>query len=180
MRNKIILMCFVFVCSAGALNGQKANRQEKSKFVVVPSEQVLVTTAEQPGCPLQLEEVKYLAAIEGGGSPSFEIRNKGNKPIRSFTVGGPDWTMSWSQKVTKKLLMPGERAEGLNDAEIVNVSDELRDKLNLKGPMRSILVIMVVRVEYADGSTYSAETTYEALQKYTERLGYLLANSKSK
>jgi hypothetical protein len=180
MRQKLIILSFVFVCSAGALNGQNADRQEKSKFVVVPSEQVLLTTAEQPGCPLQFEDVKFLAAVDGGGTPSFEIRNKGTKPIRSFTVGGPDWTMTWSEQFTKKLLMPGEKAEGTDDVEIVSLSNELRDKLNLKGPMRSILVIMVVRVEFADGSTYSAESTYEALKKYTEKLDNLIANAKSK
>lgn len=88
--------------------------------------------------------------------------------------------MTWSEQFTKKLLMPGEKAEGTDDVEIVSLSNELRDKLNLKGPMRSILVLMVVRVEFADGSTYSAESTYEALKKYTEKLDYLLANAKSK
>ena len=179
MRQKLIILYFVFVCSAGA-NGQNADRQKNSKFVVVPSEQVLMTTAEQPGCPLQFEEVKFLAAVDGGGSPSFEIRNKGTKPIRSFTVGGPDWTMTWSEQFTKKLLMPGEKAEGTDDVEIVSLSNELRDKFNLKGPMRSILVIMVVRVEFADGSTYNAESTYEALKKYIDKLDNLLANAKSK
>lgn len=179
MRLKlIIIVCFLLAFYAGAIQGQKTPNEDRLKFVVVPSEQILVTIAEQPGCPLKFEEVKYLAALDGGGTPSFEIRNRGTKPIRNFTVGGTDWTMSWSEQFTKKLLMPGETAEGNDDVEIVNLSDQLREKLNLSGPMKSVLVLMVIKVEFADGSAYNAESTYKALQKYTEKLDNLIINSK--
>jgi hypothetical protein len=177
---KIMMFCFVCLIGVGAGNAQKIDRQEKSKFVVMPTDLILVTVAQQPECPLRLEDVKYLAGTDGGGSPSFFIRNTGTKPIRSFIVGGPDWTMSWSERFTKRLLMPGERAEGPDNAEIVTLSDELRDKMNLKGPMRSVLVLMVIRVDFADGEVFSAESTYKALQTYTERLGELAAKAKSK
>lgn len=173
MLQKIIILCFVCACSATATYSQELRRQDRSKFVVVPPEQVLLTIAAQPGCPLQFEEVKYLAGVDGGGSPSFLVRNKSVKPIRSFTVGGTDWTISWPNEFTKRLLMPGERAAADDDVEIVNLSNELRDKLNLRGAMRSILVLMVVKVEFADGSNFSNESTYQALQEYSEKLSEL-------
>ena len=45
----IILMC---VCLAISVQGQQAVQQEKSKFVIVPDQQVLVTIAYQPGSEL--------------------------------------------------------------------------------------------------------------------------------
>ena len=83
------------------------------------------------------------------------------------------------REVHPKIANPGGKAFlGDDDVEIVPLSDELRDKLQLKGSMRSVLVLMVIRVEYADGSVYNAESTYEALQKYTETLINLKANAK--
>ncbi len=181
MKDKIILLCFMCLCFAGSANSQQVDGKQKWKFVVVPAEQVLVTVAAQPLCPIQFENIKYLAGVDGGRSPSFTVRNKGNKPIRAITVGGSDWTLEWSEKFTHTLLMPGGEAfseKEEDDVEIVPLSDELRNKLQLKGSMRSVLVLMVIRVEYADGSVYDAEPTYKALQKYTEMLTDIMANAK--
>jgi hypothetical protein len=163
-----------------SVSGQQSGTQKKWKYAVVPPEEVLMVIAYQPESGLQFEEVKYLAGVDGGNSPSFLVRNKGTKPIRSFTVGGPWGTETWSEEFTKKLFMPGERTvpDG-DDAEIVPLSKELREKLKLNGSMKAIGVLMVVRVEYADGSVYSAEPAYEALQKFSDELGELKDNVKS-
>ena len=165
----LVLILLGFACLATA---QQLIHQTPQRFVVVPPEQVLMTVMSQPECPIQFEQVRFLASVEGGGaSASFVVHNNGPKPIREFTIGGPDWTMTWSEKFTKKLLMPGERAfEGKNDVEIVRLTDELRHKLELNGPMKAILVVMVIDVEYADGTTYDARPAYHALRKYSERL----------
>lgn len=182
MRQSIIFIFLICVCFTASMSGQQSNRQEKEKFVVVPEQQVLVAIAYQQGNPLQFEEVKYLAGVSGSGSPSFSMRNKGSKPIRSFTIGRPWGTETWSEKFTKKLLMPGEMAAlGSADAEIIPLSDEMRGKLKLAGDtMRAVSVLMVVRVEYADGTVFSAESIYDAFQKYVERLTELQANAKSR
>lgn len=181
MKRSIIYIFLTCVCFTVFVSGQQADRQVKEKFVIVPDREVMVVIAYQPGSPLQFEEVKYLVGVKGGGTPSFSVRNNSNKPIRSFTVGGPWGTETWSEKFTKKLLMPGETdASATTGVEIVSLSDEMRDKLKPTKPMRAISVLMVVRVEYADGSVFSAEPTYEALQEYTERLTELQANAKSR
>lgn len=178
MKDKLILLCFSWLCLLSTASSQETGKQQKWKYVVAPPEQFLVTVAYQPKCPLQFEEVKYLAGLDGGGSPAFIVRNKGDKPIRAFTVGSSGWTLGWSEKFTKKLLLPGERAFGDDDVEIVPLTGELRDKLKLNGPMRAVIVLMVIRVEYADGSVYSAESTYKALRAYSEDLSELKANTK--
>jgi len=137
-----------------------------------------MTIASQPESPIRFEEVKFLASVDGGGnSPAFHVTNIGSKPIRSFTIGGPDWTMTWSEEFARKLLMPGEKALAKDDVEIVPLTDKLRANLKLDKPM-AVLVVMVIEVQYADGTNYNARPTYQALQKYTERLLELKSSAK--
>lgn len=175
MKYKIAMLVFILLAFACSTTAQQLPSPTSQKFVIVPPEQVLMTVMSQPECSIQFEQVRFLASVEGGGaSASFVVHNNGVKPIREFTIGGPDWTMTWSERFTKKLLMPGERAfEGKNDVEIVRLTDELRHKLELNGPMKAILVVMVIEVKYADGTTYDARPAHQALRKYSEGLSSL-------
>ncbi len=178
MKDKIawlVIICFGIVSTTTA----QQLKQQKEKYVVVPAERVLMTVASQPECGIQFDEVRFIISIEGEGStPSFIVRNNSSKPIREFTIGGPDWTMSWSEKFTKRLLMPGERAfEDDSNLDIVPLTAKLRERLNLNGPL-AVRVVMVIEVKYADGTTFDARPTYEALQNYTARLAELRANAK--
>lgn len=178
----MIFLCLICACFVAPAYSQEPDQRQKPKYVVVPPEQVFLTIAYQPGCPLEFEEVKYLASLDGGGTPSFLVRNTGSKPIRSFTVGTPGWTVTWSADYTKKLLPPGERVapSGGGEVEVMPLSNELREKLQLKGPMRDLIVLMVVRVEYADGTVFGDETTYEALIKFVDKIIDLKSVSKAK
>lgn len=179
MRRKIILLWFMLICFVGSASAQQVDRQQKRKFVVVPADQVLVTVAQQPECPLKFEKAAILADLDGSKASALTLRNEGIKPIRSFTVSVLSGTITESEEFTKKLLMPGERTSGDDDVEIVPLTKELRDKLKLNGPMRFIMVFMVIRVEYADGSVYSAEPAYKAFQKFSDELDDLKANAKA-
>jgi hypothetical protein len=138
----LTLMCLGIVCSTLA---QQPKEQQKERFVAVPSEQALMVVASQPECGIYFDELRFITSIDGlGSSPSFIVRNNGSKPIREFTIGGPDWTMTWSEKFTKRLLMPGQRAfEDDSNLEIVPLTEKLKEKLELSGPM-SVLVVMVI------------------------------------
>jgi hypothetical protein len=52
----------------------------------------------------------------------------------------------------------------------VPLTDELRDKFQVRGPMQAVVVLMVVRIEFADGTTYSADSTLKALQGYMRKI----------
>jgi hypothetical protein len=170
MKQKIVLCCLVWLALVDSPNAQQVKQGTKQKFVVVPSERVLMTVASQPESGIEFKEVRFLVALDGGGTPSFIVRNKGPKPIRAFTIGGADWTMTWSEQYTKRLLMPGETAfDGDDDIEIVPLTKELREKLKLNGPM-AILTVMVIEIQYADGTTYDAKSTHDALREHSERL----------
>ncbi len=126
MKRKIILLCSMLICFVGSVSAQQADRQQKRRFVVVPADQVLVTVAQQPECPLKFEKAAILADMDGSKASALTLRNKGTKPIRSFTVSILSGTMTWSQEFMKKLLMPGERIlDDEDDTEIVPLTMSL-------------------------------------------------------
>lgn len=55
--------------------------------------------------------------------------------------------------------MPQEKDER---SEIVPLSKELSEKLRLKEEMKGIVVLMVVSVEFSDGTKYDDEKTFKA------------------
>jgi hypothetical protein len=64
-------------------------------------------------------------------------------------------------------LMPGEKPlVGESSRRIVGLSPDLKERLKLAGPMRVIVVLVVAKVEYADGSAFSDMKTVKALTDY--------------
>ncbi|HWN11001.1 MAG TPA: hypothetical protein VNO50_17315 [Pyrinomonadaceae bacterium] len=159
-----------FMVSAGYL--QESNAQDRHRFVVVPSDQGLALIAPQPDSPLRFEDVKLVANVATGlWSPSFRLRNRGTKPIRAFTVaaaGSGEWGL---EPDSGPHVMPGQIAPLYEDSrdKIVPLTEELRDKLKLRGSMKNVLVLVVVRVEYADGTRFQ-EPAFEGLKYYFEKI----------
>ena len=177
MRRLVVALCFALVCVVNTVDAQEW-RKQKRRYVVVPPEIALVAIANQPGCPVQFENVRVLADLDGGSFPDFQLRNRGSKPIRSLTY---EWLTpaasgggsSWPTRYTDEVVMPGQLAPlgGEDDGdEIVPLTDELRDKRNLRGPMHGVVVLIIVKVTFTDGTTYDAGPTAKALQDYFMRV----------
>ena len=79
---------------------------------------------------------------------------------------GPRPVMGWWGLVSTWRTRSKDR---LRDSGPLN--DALRDKLDLRGPMKGFVIYFVESVEFADGSSYKDETTYKALRLYLEDLG---------
>jgi len=58
--------------------------------------------------------------------------------------------------------------------EVVPLTKELRQKLELQGPMRATVVLMVIRVEFTDGTVFDDEAVYNALCAFLEDLQFKL------
>jgi hypothetical protein len=176
MRHFISTLCFLCIWVVSTISGQPGAAQEKRRYVVLPSDQGLLAIANQPDCPLEFEGPKLLQRIGGGWGQSFNIRNRGAKPIRAFTVGtshGSEW--GWKAADPAYLIMPGQKPKepkwsGDSGDEIVPLTEELRDKLKLRGSMKGVVILMVVRVEYADDTVYDAEQAYKAMYEYFHRV----------
>uniref|UniRef100_A0A7C3PGU5 Uncharacterized protein n=1 Tax=Oscillatoriales cyanobacterium SpSt-418 TaxID=2282169 RepID=A0A7C3PGU5_9CYAN len=171
MRYLIVMFWLICACVTNVVGGHQEQQIKKSRYVIVPREVVLPVIADQPDCPLKFEKVLYVAGIDAGGGPVYEIRNQGTKPIQSFviaalhSVGGAN-AWGFRAETLNDWLMPGEtepKPDEVPQTEIIPLTDKLREQLKLNGPMKAIVIFMVVRVEFADGSIYSDEEVNKAL-----------------
>jgi hypothetical protein len=177
MKQKIILLLFITatVSADGYSQGSRTR-----KYVVAPAQMIFLTVAAQPECPLKIENAQMLLSIDGGPtSYTYRLVNRGRKPIHYFTVSAwPSGTLMnpapWDGRITKQLLMPGRSVPGTGkidpDMEIVPLTNELRKKLKLDGTMKSIVILMVDQIRYADGSVYDNRPALEALSAYFEKV----------
>ena len=176
MKHSVLV--FLAICLVYSQLMAQADKRKRPVFVVVPRETGLAVIASQPDCPMRFEEVKFIRGINGGEKIVLRLRNSGIKPVSSVTFAmstshGGAWISSWPGRLTSELIMPDQivpLGEDESDIEIIPLTDGLRDKLNLRGPMRAIAVFMIVRVKFADGSTYDDESTHKALQAYFDEL----------
>lgn len=174
-------LALLFVISVScAVYGQDALSSQKPQAFIIPSEMMLPVVASQPGCPLRFENVRSIFYIDRSGTAeTFNLRNVGSKPIRDFTVAaytsyGGMWSKSRPQTELQRMVLTGEVASvgGEEEVEIIPLNDELRAKFKLTDrPMGGVVVLMVVRVEFADGSIFSDEKASKALQAYFKKLG---------
>src|SRR5260370_37983381 len=84
---RYICLCLLCACAVSTAWRQQSNSQDEHRFVVMPREQGLLLIAPQPDSPLKFENARLLVNIKSGlWVKSFELRNRGEKPIRGFTV----------------------------------------------------------------------------------------------
>jgi hypothetical protein len=172
-KHLIVSLCLVLPLISSAINAQQTESGQKRRYVIAPPESFLLVIAAQPDSPLRIENAKFLIGAEHGWGVRCQLRNQGTKPIRflslvAWTSYGAGGTLSPSGRSGTELIMPGQAVscdEG-SKGEIVPLTDDLRDKLKLRGSMQAVVVLMVVRIEFADGSVYSDEPAYKGLQDY--------------
>jgi hypothetical protein len=182
MWRRIALLCLVYFWIGGSVWAQQS--EEELKFIIAPKDAYLLTIASQPDCPIQIENAKLLLAIGvGNWGASYRLRNAGTKPLRVHSVTLSMWTAqgigsTW-QVVTQdadKAVLPGELITIKEDdpkIEIVPLTDEVRDKMKLRGPLHAVVVLMVEQVKFSDGSVYRDERTSKALQSYFQNIDFV-------
>lgn len=180
MRMFAIGFCLVVLCGTCLFADAAFQQRRKQQFVSVPRESVLVVVASQPDCPLTIENGKRFININLMSDVRYEyqVHNRGTKAVSDFTLVawnsfGNGGTIIPKWKFNNELLAPdqtiGSKALGRDD-EILPLTEELRNRLKLHGPMKAIVVLMVERVEFIDGSVYNDEATSKSLLRYFERL----------
>jgi hypothetical protein len=171
MKLNLIMLVVLMSVSATSLHSQEPSK-EKIRAVVVPREVGLISVAYQPDCPLRFENARLFAGVEGGSLKDYRIRNIGKKPIKSITIGDSSGnTWSWDVAKERGPILPGRlfpRWSKENSVELVPLTNDLRARLNLQGPMRGVVVLMVIRVEFMDGSRYDDEKAFNALRQYLD------------
>lgn len=183
MCRRIILLCLVCFCVDGAVWAQQGS--EKRKFIIPPNDTYLLSVASQADCPIQIENARLLFFVGPGSNwgASYRLRNTGTKPltIQSITLSmwtaqGVGLTLEEFTQDTEKAVLPGELVmirEDHSKIEIVPVTDEIRDKMKLRGPLHAVVVLMVEQVRFSDGSVYSDKRTSKALQSYFQNIEFV-------
>ncbi len=184
MKKRIGLVFLLLLAISTLGKAQKSyQEQEKLRVFVEPRESVLPLIAYQPNCPLEFQNVSFLSHVGGGGAPNYEIRNVSGKPITEFKVavsafGTEGSRFTFKAENPSEWIMPGDKwprsskmqKKEHSRLEIVPLTDELRQKGKVGPPMKGVLVFMVIRVVFADGSEYSDEIAYRELQKLFENI----------
>lgn len=172
MKHLSKILCVIYLCVI-SIAAQRVEEPFDNRIVETPREISLPVVAVQPGCPVGFVNIKRFAALGGGGFDDYEYHNIGTKPIREIIVASTTGTIGgWRAKSPNKPLMSGQTTPKVKDNryKLVALTEEIREKLNLKGSMRSVVVFMIISVEFSDGTRYDDEKTYKALMPYYEKL----------
>src|ERR1051325_2253461 len=157
MRIRQTLIVLILLSTPFVANAQDAKRVDGAQYVIAPAENTLLTIASQPNCPLSIDNAKVLLNIDTSWAFkfSYDLRNHGDKSIRSFTIHfwtseGTGGTLS-TQPLKVGPISKGEKitAEEFN---VVPLTDALRTKLGLGIPMKMVVILMVENIRFADGS----------------------------
>jgi hypothetical protein len=150
------------------------------KVITVPRTVILPVVVNQPGCPMRLEHFSFVGLMEGSsGSPIYSFKYTGIKPLKSYsiawlTISGAGSVSSYRAKNAAEEIQPNESINNYYSdpgrVENVPLTDELRKKLKIDGPMQGLVILMIVRLDYADGTNYSDEATYRAFEEYLGKL----------
>jgi hypothetical protein len=188
MCRRIVLLCLVCFWVGDSVWAQQGS--EKPKYIIPPNDIYLLTVASQADCPIQIENAKLLFFIGPGSNwgASYRLRNGGTKPLRiqsitlsMWTAQGVGLTLEELTQDTETAVLPGKLITVREDdpkIEIVPLTDEIRDKMKLRGPLHAVVVLMVQQVKFSDGSVYSDERTSKALQSYFQDITFVEDNAK--
>lgn len=150
-----------------------AMSQEKLKYETVPDHLVLVAIASQANCPLKIEEATFLKRVDQQGVLiKYRLRNVSNKPIEWVSVtirysSGSGGNSTPMPRV-KKVLLPNETLESASepiDYEIVGVYKPDQKPSSSEG-LKNLLILLVDKVLFTDGSVYEDPKTLDALDRF--------------
>jgi hypothetical protein len=180
----VMLLRFIFLVvvlsgTIGVAQGQQIESKNNARYVVVPGEHILLLLASQPSAPMRFEDAKLLMSIDGRElEVSYSLHNVGDKAIRSFapvmwTSFGTGGTL-YSPR-SNGVIQPGAILKDDSTRQVVTLTEELREELQMKGPMKALIVLILENVTFTDNTTYNGRETSNALLSYFEELSDRMA-----
>lgn len=156
-----------------SFSAQSPRPADERASVQVPRNISLSAIAVQPNCPLAFEEVGHFAYVTGGFFNSYRLRNIGTKPIRAFKVATSSGAEMGIPRELGLIILPGELVPepGTERDIIVPLTIDRRNHLKLAGPMKGLVILMVVNVEFTDGTSFHDEPTYQAMRTFMDKIG---------
>lgn len=170
-------LAFIFLLSSSlVVLGQKNSPEAKNaQYARVPSEEVLVTIASQPNCPVKIEEAEFFLKGEGHGYLiKYKARNVSAKQVNFFSVvawnaTGSGGTVGNPLFTSNLILSPGETVDSKKegkDYEVIPITDALQEKLQPRSEMKTFYILLVDKVVFSDGTTYDGKKLSESLNSF--------------
>jgi hypothetical protein len=180
MRRQIIALAALLLFSVIVVGQDSATVSsapaKTGKAVVITRDIVLPVSVHQPNCPLKLEFATMHGYLDGGSIELSRFRNQGTKFITKYKIawlapGGGGGSMEGRDTIAPGFTYGDEDdAKDPFHAEMIPLTNELKESLKIGKGLQGLIYYMVVRLEYDDGSTFDDEATYKALEKYLEKI----------
>ena len=187
MRIWIVSLLFLAIPVVSTADLKAQSDPERTSYVVVPSNSITLTVASQPACPIEIAESKLLNLADGSRRAAFQYQlvNRSTKAINYVSVyainstgtgGGP----LYNGHTLQKPLMPGEKiVMGEASARIIEPSAELTAQLKFDGPLRAVVILVIEKVKFTDGSVFNGMKTVKELENYFIDINSEEINSKA-
>lgn len=157
MKHFVLNSIAICLCllSAAALNAQTLKK--------VPANEVLPFIAAQEDCPLKIESFAIALGTDNRYVSVYQVKNTASKNITSYRIArmfdvGTGY-MEYGPMPANKLLVSGQTVGTFDRIGNLTGPDLHRGKL------KAIAFIMIVSVSFDDGTSYSAESLYDALKE---------------
>lgn len=171
-----LALCLLLITAAASIGAGQTIGADRLKVFTVPREHILPVVVYQPDCPLRVEgTLSYIVSLEGGAGLDYKLRHTGTKPIQAYTIAwltfaGRGEELSFTAKTEMDRIKPGEVIpRERRSADFVPLTDDLRKKFKIDRSLYSVVYLMVVRIEFDDGTIYSDEEAYKNLIAHLEK-----------
>lgn len=172
MKRASLILLLAALCLASnpeAGYGQQHDKRE-------PQREFILSVFHQPECPLKFEEVGVLKLDPGSIFTSMRVRNTSDKTIvsvwiQAFSQGEPTFgkIVSYHDAADPSItyeryrIAPGEvlTLNKFTDEGIEALREKLRRYKSAPRPLPERIDLLVVRVEFEDGTSYDAQRRYK-------------------
>ncbi len=167
---KINLSLFLLLSLTPSVLGQTS---APTSLDVPEDSNVLLLVLAPKECPLVIKNAEYVEKDRGNWwGASYEVKNGGSKSIRSFTTliltsFGTGGTLGHFNP--EKPFLPGNTllaGDGFAGQPIRLAP--VHERAGVKSDLRAIVVLMIGKIVFSDGSVYDNEQSFKKLQAYFE------------
>ncbi|QQS32974.1 MAG: hypothetical protein IPM50_15230 [Acidobacteriota bacterium] len=144
----------------------------------IPPEKLSLLFVNDPTCPIQISgPAKIIGYSNGGLSFGYSLTNKSNANIESFLVEATDWFgfKGYSSPSTVNqgfVFAPGGTYDALSSEKVIDVlpfDDSIARESGIMNVHNKIWIVMIVKVNLSDGSTYDASQKFRSLSDFVEK-----------
>lgn len=182
---RLLILLLILISPSVVAGQQRAQQQDRAQYVALPRDQVMMVTANQPDCPLKIEEATFLLRVDKPGViQRYRVRNVSSKPIKYFSIvswaiGGSGGTLPvYDLPRSGRVLLPGETFDPTDNSpgyDIVPLTEEIRRRLKRErgvvpeGEMKHLYILMVDHIYFTDDTSYKDERASKALNAYLSK-----------